>query len=139
MKSVPVDWRQGVWTGIIAGMVWGLIAMVINAISGLFYFEDRIWYNILSFMVGGGIFGVAAGGIMVLTYDWLPFKKLWVKAVFVSTSMWLILRIGGVVLSFINTERYYNITAQTIQGFILAIILGSILGFFLNLQQKGNL
>jgi sugar phosphate permease len=109
------------------GIIWGWLSMVVNSVSGAFAFEGSFVHDLTTFATGGAIFGVLVAGFLSLMGDKLPFKSRLLRAVFVSTSLWILLRIGGALLSHMDNERYHIVTSQTIQGFFMAIILGCIL------------
>lgn len=128
MQSESADWKRVIVTGIIAGVTWGWISLAVDAISGAFPIEERLLHNLITFAVGGALIGVVAGAFLNLLQDRLPFKSIFFKAVFISTALWVILRIGGTLLSSVEPHRYHFITAQTVQGFILSVLMGCILG-----------
>lgn len=128
MDFQSIDWKRGIMLGAIAGVIWGWIAMLVNAISGAFQFENSVVQNLVNFAAGGAVFGIVVSGFLNLLKERLPFKNIFLKTIFISTVLWVILRIGGILLSSVEPERYHPITAQSVQGFILAIIMGCILG-----------
>lgn len=136
MNFQSIDWGKGIILGAIAGIVWGWIAMAVNAMSGAFPFENSVVQNLSNFAVGGAIFGIIVSGFLNLLQEWLPFKSVMLKAVLLSTILWLILRIGGAVLASVNPDRYHPDIPQTVQGFILAIMMGGLLGFLLKIKSK---
>lgn len=112
--------------------------MAINAMSGAFPFEKSLFYNFVTFSIGGAVIGIVAGGLMAVSQELLPFRRPLPKAVLLSTSLWLILRTGGLLLSLNDPARYHPEIAETFQGFVLAIILGCILGALWELRQKAD-
>lgn len=128
--------KRGVFAGMFAGLLWGPFAVAVNALSGVFQFEHGIVYNLISFAIGGCVFGAVAGGFLSLIYGQLPFKSPFKKAALLTTCMWLALRIGGFILSLINEGRYHEMTAQTAQGFALAVAMGLFIGAIWQLQEK---
>lgn len=130
-------WKKGSCSGIVAGIIWGWLAMAVNAVTGVFLFEHSIMHNLTAFAAGGAIFGLVVGGFLMLIHDRLPFKSFLSKAVLLSTSIWLTLRIGGSFLSYIASGRYHVDRVADIQGIILAAILGCILWAFWRIRQKG--
>ncbi len=46
MDFQSIDWKRGIMLGAIAGVIWGWIAMLVNAISGAFQFENRVVQNL---------------------------------------------------------------------------------------------
>ncbi len=122
--------------GITAGVLWGLIAMGVNRITGIFPFEYSILHNLIAFTTGGAIFGIAAGGLLIFLYDKLPFKTSFGKAVLLTTCIWTILNMCGLLLSSDNPMRYHIEVPAAIQGFALAVLMGVIMGAMLQLRQK---
>ncbi|MBI5588557.1 MAG: hypothetical protein HY889_09370 [Deltaproteobacteria bacterium] len=121
-------WKKNIFIGIPVGIVWGWISMGLNALSGAFEFEGSFIHDFITFSIGGAIFGVIVAGFLSLVGERLPFKRHFPKAVLLSTSLWLLLRFGGVLLSAMEPERYHIVTPQTIQGFVLSLILGGLIG-----------
>lgn len=121
-------WKRKIFLSMIAGVLWGFFAMAANLVSGAFEFESTLTHNLITFTVGGIIWSIVTGGILAVAGGWIPLKGTFAKAVAVSTSFWLVLRLGGVMLSGMNPDRYHIVTPQTIQGLILAMVLGAILG-----------
>ncbi|MEK9149331.1 MAG: hypothetical protein AAB267_04720 [Candidatus Desantisbacteria bacterium] len=131
-----IDWKRSIMLGVIAGITWGWVAIVINTISGAFPFETTLLQRLVTFSVGGAIFGIVVSGFLSLLHSWLPFKRAYSKAVFISVCLWLILRLGGAVLSMVDGERYHLVNSQTIQGFILATMMGGFLGLLSKINKK---
>ncbi|MBI5048412.1 MAG: hypothetical protein HZB54_05660 [Deltaproteobacteria bacterium] len=136
MEIQSIDWKKGIILGAIAGVIWGWVVILINAISGAFQFESSVLQNLINFAAGGAIFGIVVSGFLTILQRWLPFKNIVANAVLLSTILWLLLRIGGMLLSSIEPERYHLITAQSIQGFIMAIVMGCILGILWKVNKK---
>ena len=131
-----VDLGKNVILGAIVGVLWGWAAIAINAVSGVFPFEESLLYNMISFAVGGAVFGIVISGFLGLLQRWLPFKSVVLNAILLSVALWLILRIGGAMLSSVEPERYHLITIQSIQGFVLSVIMGCILGILWKVNAK---
>ena len=128
--------KKGICLGILSGIVWGWVSILVNYITGVFPFEESLLKEVITFSFGGAIFGMVIGGFMSLIGDRLPFKSLLPNAIFISMAVWLVLRIGGVLLSYNNPGRFHPDAAQTLQGFMLAIVLGLILTTFWNIGKK---
>ena len=124
---------------IAGGVIWGWIAMVVNSFSGAFMFEGGFAHNLVIFAVSGAVFGAVAGGLLCVLEERLPFKSLMLKAVMVSTTIWVVLRVGGAIHSNMKPSRYHNAMPQTVQGFFLAAALGIILGVILKNRLKNRL
>ncbi len=130
-------WKRGIGSGVVAGIVWGLLAMIIHAFTGISPVEQSIHYNIFSFTTGGVIFGIVSGGILSLIHDRLPFKTSFGKAVLLTSLIWLILHVGGFLLSLINSWRYHYSSREAVQGLILFVLLGGILGAVWQIRNRG--
>ena len=131
-----IDWKRSIILGVIAGVTWGWIAIVINTISGAFPFEATLLQRLVIFAAGGAIFGIVVNGFLSLLHPLLPFKRTYSKAVFLSVCLWLILRLGGAVLSMVDGERYHQVNSQTIQGLVLAVMMGGLLGLLSKINKK---
>ncbi len=127
---------KGVISGVVAGIVWGWISMVVNSISGAFPFEHSFFFNVVIFSISGAIFGVIVSEFLVLIGERLPFKRILPKAIMVSTSFWLLLRSGGIVLSIMMPDRYHPEIPQAIQGFFLSVILGVLVSLLWDKETK---
>lgn len=140
MQSESADLRRSIITGILAGGTWGWVALIVNAISGAFPFEGGLLHNLITFTLGGAVFGVVAGAFLNLLQAWLPFKSIISRAVFISSAIWVILRVGGTFLSSACPVRYHRVTAQTVQGLMLSVLLGLMLGLLWRTMRnsKGN-
>lgn len=130
------NWKRGIGSGVVAGIVWGWLAMIIHAVTGISPSEHSIPYNMFSYTTGGLIFGILSGGILALIHDRLPFKTSFGKAVLLTTWIWLILHFGGFLLSLIDSMRYHYSSREAVQGLMLFILLGGILGV---VWSKSNL
>jgi MFS family permease len=131
-----VNLTKGIIVGCLSGIVWGLMAILVNHITGVFTLEESLLREMMTFSLGGAVFGMVIGGFLALTSNRLPFKSSFLKAVSVSVAIWLILRVGGVLLSYANPERFHPDRGQAIQGFVMAIVLGLILATFLKVAKK---
>jgi hypothetical protein len=123
-----MDWKRGVVAGLVAGILWGWLAMAVNSFTGAFPLWEGLLFNLTTFAIGGAVFGIVVGGFLVIARDILPFRSLLPKAVMVSVCLWVVLRIGGTLLSGIAPWRYHTVLTQTVQGFFLAILMGLLLG-----------
>lgn len=133
-------WKKGIGSGVVAGLIWGWLAMIIHAVTGISTAEHGILYNLFSFTVGGGIFGMVSGGILALIHDRLPFKTSFGKAVLLTTWIWLILHVAGFLLSLVNSGRYHYSSREAVHGLMLFVLLGGILGAVWsksNLRKEG--
>ncbi len=131
------DLKRGAGLGLAAGVAWGLLASLINALTGVFPFEQGVLHTMITFAAGGGVFGIVAGGFMALVHDRLPTRSPYAKAVLLTTCIWLILRAGAGALSWMNPLRYHAVPSETIQGFLLVVLMGLILGAVWSLGVRG--
>lgn len=128
--------KKIVFYGLIAGILWGWASMVLNSITGIFRPEMGFIHDIISFSVGGAVFGVVVSGFLYGVWNFIPFKKAHTKAIFVSMVLWLALRVGGAGLSMMAPERYHVLTPETLQGLILSGMLGAFLGLLWARETK---
>ncbi len=124
-----IDFAKGVLKGSMAGIICGWSAMALNRMTGAFPIESGLAFNLMTFASGGAIFGIVVGGLMTIAKDRLPFNTSLPKAVLLSTGLWLILQAGSQLLSITNPERFHVDWGQTLQGLLIAVILGVVLGF----------
>jgi len=136
MHFQSIDWKKGIMLGALAGIIWGWVSLAVNAATGAFEFENTLLHNLIAFTAGGAVFGIVVSGFLSLLKERLPFKNIFLKAILVSLVLWIILKGGGTLLSLIEEERYHPVTAQSVQGFVLAIIMGCILGTLWNIKNK---
>src|SRR3990172_3313540 len=129
-------WKRGIGSGVVAGIVWGWLAMLIHMVTGISPVEHGILYNMFPFTIGGVIFGIFSGGLLALIHDRLPFKTSFGKAVMLTSLIWLMLHVGGFLLSLIDSGRYHYSSREAVQGLMLAVLLGGILGV---VWSKSNL
>ena len=129
-------WKNTFFAGILSGVVWGLISLVVNHITGAFEFEAGFAALVMSFTFAGAVFGVVVAGLMQLLEGKLPFKNPMPNAVMVSTGLWFIFRVAGVFLSTMEPERYHVITLETFQGLILSIVLGILTAVFFRAADR---
>ncbi|OGP14360.1 MAG: hypothetical protein A2052_09785 [Deltaproteobacteria bacterium GWA2_54_12] len=120
--------KEHLKSGVIAGVVWGWLAYLTNAVTGVFPFEGSFAQDIVSFSFGGAVFGVATGASLALLGGLIPFRGIVARAVFASAFIWIVLRLAGDMLSMMEPHRYHLLTAETVQGLALAVALGAILG-----------
>ncbi len=137
-KQKTINFKSGMLLGIFSGIIWGWIAIAINLVSGVFPLESSLYYNIIVFSIGGAVFGLVVAGFLTISFDKLPFKKPIAKAILIAAALWLILRMFGSLLSTMEPARYHIITSQTIQGLILAVLFGCILGMLWQVQQRSS-
>ncbi|CAG1064565.1 hypothetical protein BAC1_00126 [uncultured bacterium] len=115
-------------SGVIAGVVWGWLSYLTNAVTGVFPFEGSFAQDIVSFSFAGAVFGLGTGASLALFGRFIPFRSVVARAVFASAFIWIALRLVGDMLSMMEPERYHLFTPGTIQGLGLSIVLGAILG-----------
>lgn len=127
--------KEHLKAGVMAGILWGWLTYVTNAITGVFPFEGSFAQDLVSFSFGGAVFGVATGALLAVSGKIIPFRGVVARAVFASAVLWMTLRIAGDVLSMMEPHRYHLLTAETVQGLALSCALGAILGLFV---RKAN-
>ena len=57
-----VDLKKGIMLGALAGIIWGWIALSVNAVTGAFQFENTLLHLLIIFAAGGAIFGIIVSG-----------------------------------------------------------------------------
>ena len=130
--------KSRIYSSAAAGFIWGLAAMALNSFTSVFAFEGGLAHNLISFTIGGVLFGLVSGGALYLLDGLLPSKGYFVKALVVTTALWLLLRGTGVLLSAMEPVRYHVIGAESLQGLVLAVALGAILGTLWSLMPSKN-
>ena len=136
MQPQSIDWRGGITLGAVAGICLGVIALVVNEVSGIIALENGFASNLVAFTVGGAIFGLVASGFLSLLKERLPFRSIYLKAVIVATGLWATLEAGGIVLSAVQPDRYHFQAAQLFQGLVLSLVLGGLLGLFWKIRNR---
>ena len=121
--------KQAVLAGVTAGIIWGWVSMAVNSLTGIFPFESTFAHNLVSFTFGGAVFGIVAGALMAVAGPVLPLRRTIPKAVLICGSLWVVLRLGGAFLSVMDAHRYHVLAPEMLQGFALALVLGTLLGF----------
>lgn len=124
-----IDFAEGIMKGSMAGIICGWFAMALNWMTGALLIENSLTFNLITFAVGGAIFGIVVGGFMTIAKDRLPFNGSLPKAVLLSTGLWLILQAGGQLMAITNPVRFQVDWQQTLQGLLIAVMLGVVLGF----------
>lgn len=132
------DWKEGVATGSLAGIFWGWIVIAVNYTTGAFAFEFTIIQNLFVASVAGGLLGALSGLFLSTIGRKLPFKSVIMQAVFISTSIWLTLRITGFAMTYVDHHRYHPVMSQSIQGLLLSVVLGCILGVLWRRQNRNE-
>ena len=135
MKFPLISGIDSIFLYVIFGIIWGWIAMGVNALTGAFTFESSLLHNLAAFSTGGAILSIVVGGCLSLLSRWLPFKNVFLRAVFISTLLWGILMIGGIIFSAIQPERYHLVVSQSVQGFVLAGVMGCLLGLLAKIKE----
>ena len=121
---------SGINAGVLAGMVWGWVCMAANGVTGVFPFEGSFTHNLVTFSAAGAIFGMVTGGILSVAGRFLPFRSAVARGVLVSTALWGLLRFTGLFLSAVEPERFHFAGSALVQGALLAVVLGAMLGLF---------
>lgn len=124
----------GVTPGVVAGIIWGWVCMLVNAFTGVFPFEGSFAHNAVTFASAGAVFGLVIYGLLTIAGSRLPFRNSFAKAVFISTALWLALRGAGMMLSAMEPGRYHLLNPEFIQGVLLSVLLGAIMGLIMKLK-----
>lgn len=122
------SWKDAFFICILSGALWGLVAMLVNSVTGAFEFEFNTVHDLVTFVTGGAVFGLVTGGLFAVLAGVLPWRSMVTKAVLVSTSIWTALAVTGYILTIIKPIRYHFDLGQSIQGLCLSVVLGAILG-----------
>jgi len=138
MNPTDIEWRKGIVLGFISGILCGWLLIALNELTGVFVLEESLAFNMVTFGVGGAVFGIVAGSFTALLEKRLPFNGTLFKGILVSTGLWTVLRLGGYILSLNDTERYHADIGQTVQGFAFAIMLGAVLGSLWKMERTGR-
>lgn len=138
MALTKIEWKKGIVLGLISGILCGWLLIALNEFTGVFVLEASLAFNMVTFAVGGAVFGVVAGGFTALLEKRLPFNGTLLKGILVSTGLWVFLRLGGYMLSLSDAERYHADVGQTAQGFAFAIMLGAMLGSLWKMEKSGR-
>ena len=133
-----IGWKEGLVLGFVAGVFWGWASIGVNYVTGVFPFELTIVQNLFVGSIGGGVFGTLSGAFLGLIGERIPVKNIILKAVIVSTPIWILFRLTGLLMTEIDESRYNAVISQTIQGFFLSIVLGCILGLIWQWQENRN-
>ncbi len=131
-----MKFKDAITAGLAGGLIWGVLSMGINSVTGVFSFEQPLLYNLMAFATGGAVFGVVTGALLCALWWVFPTGSVLLRAVAVSVFVWVVLRGGGLVLSYINPYRYHAVFAEALQGFALSILLGVILGVAVRLRHQ---
>lgn len=123
--SLTFGFKDGIMAGAVGGVIWGLVSMAVNSATGVFTPEAGLVHDTVSFALGGVLFGAVAGGFLEAGGRAIPFRNVYARAVFTSTLIWMLLRVGGAMLSAIESERYHVLTPETVQGLLLSALLGA--------------
>ncbi|MDP6625736.1 MAG: hypothetical protein QGG87_04690, partial [Nitrospinota bacterium] len=65
-------WKKGMTVGMVSGVIWGIIALAVNYVTGIGPIERSILIEIATFSIGGAIFGMLMGILLTLSYNRLP-------------------------------------------------------------------
>ena len=130
MNQNSINLMRGVSIGVLSGMIWGIVVLVISSFTQLFAFDFSIFNNIPIFIAGGAGFGLLLGAFLEVSKDKLPFRGIVPNSVALSVSIWILFFGGGLLLHLLTPNRYHLEGHQHLQGFFLSIVLGLILGIF---------
>ncbi len=138
MNSGFKSWKDGLFLCMLSGALWGLISLLFNTFTGAFVLEAGVVHDLVTFALGGALFGLVTGGILSVAQGFLPGWGLTKKAVAISLVIWFALSGAGIVLSLLRPIRYHFELGQTLQGLFLAAVLGLILGSFWKMGLKAS-
>ena len=127
---------NSITAGAISGIIWGWLALAVNSFTGVFPLEAGFLSALASFTIGGAVFGAASAGFLFVAAGIIPFRSVVLKAMIVSSSVWIVLRAGGAVLSRMEPGRYHLNAPEALQGLLLAVLLGAVLGVFCKVGFK---
>ena len=130
MNQNSINLLRGISLGVLSGMIWGIVVLVISSFTQLFAFDFSIFNNIPVFITGGAGFGLLLGIFLEVSKDKLPFRGIIPNSVTLSVSIWILFFGGGLLLHLLTPNRYHLEGHQPLQGFFLSIFLGLILGIF---------
>lgn len=128
------NFAKGIGLGGVSGILSGWLSIGVNKITDVFPFEQSLLSLFVSFAVGGAIFGIIAGSVMAVASEFSPGAS-YAKAIIICVGLWVVLRLGGAILSYSDPLRYHESAAQTIQGLVMAVALGGILGVLWDLKR----
>ena len=131
-----LDWKGWLAAGLAGGVLWGFAAFILNALTGAFAYEGSVARNITTFVLAGAVVGTVNGGILVVAAGVMPMKGDVGKAVFVSITLWLVLRVAGFALSAADPDRYHLQWDEAAQGLFLAFVLGGLIGFMRGIVRE---
>ena len=65
MNQNSINLMRGVSIGVLSGMIWGIVVLVISSFTQLFAFDFSVFNNIPVFIAGGAGFGLLLGFLLV--------------------------------------------------------------------------
>jgi hypothetical protein len=125
-----IDPRDILGAGALSGILWGMLTLTVNSMTGAFPFEASLALNLSSFCFAGALFGVVSAGFLAVLEKVLPFKRVLLKAAVISGGIWVIVFGSTVFLALNDTGRYHFDAHQGLQGFSLSLVMGALLAFF---------
>ncbi len=128
--------KDGLVAGLVGGTLWGILSMAVNGMTGIFPFEHPFFYNLVMFATGGALFGIVTGALFVASRAVLPLDSAILRATIVSVFVWMVLRGGGLVLSYMNPYRYHAVFVEALQGLALSVFLGIIVGMAVRFKER---
>jgi len=132
------SWKDGLFLFLLAGALWGMVSLLVNTFTGAFTLEAGVVHDLVTFTIGGALFGLVTGGFLSVAQGLMPRWGLTSKAVAISVVIWLALNGTGLVLSIVKPVRYHFEAGQSLQGLFLAVILGLILGSLWKMGLKAS-
>jgi len=138
MNSGFNTWKDGLFLCLLSGALWGMVSLLVNTFTGAFTLEAGVVHDLVTFTIGGALFGLVTGGFLSVAESFMPKWGLTLKAVAVSVVIWLALDGTGFVLSILKPIRYHFEIEQSLQGLFLAVMLGLILGTLWKMGLKAS-
>jgi len=130
MNQRSINLLRGISVGILSGMIWGILVLVISSFTQLFIFDFSFLNDIFVFIVGGAGFGLLLGAFLEVSKNKLPFQAIMAQSIAVSVVIWLLFFAGGLLLHILKPARYHLEGIQHLQGLFLSILLGLVFGVF---------
>jgi hypothetical protein len=129
---------KGISIGVVSGALCGWAGIVVNQITGAFPIEMNAMLLIVTFAIGGAVSGVVVAGLMAVTNDLFLTDRPIFKAVVFSVGFWFALRIGAVMLTVQDPTRFHPVMEQSVQGLLMALLLGVVLGCMWKMKSLDN-
>lgn len=126
--------RKAVAIGLTAGLLWSAIALLWTlgsqawlggTVVGL---EKGTMANILPFVVGGIVMAGLCWSLLLAWGRSIPFGGSITKGIAITVAVWVFLTSTGPLVASAASHRVYFNAFEVVQGALLAVVLGMILG-----------